>query len=72
MIGLDTTYADIPFYRKQWFFWISLFLVFPITFLIIVTGDVYYEKNNELKKFGIINRVIIGIVCIFALMNILS
>lgn len=68
----NITYADIPFYRKQWFFWISIFIFFPMTFLIILTGDVYYEGKNELKKFGIINRVIIGIVCIFAFINILS
>jgi len=45
-------YADVPWYRKNWFVIVSIiiFYLWPFLLLSMATGDLYYEKNGELKK----------------------
>ena len=59
-----SNYADVPVYRRQWVFWLMyLTIVFnPIAILILLTGDVYYTKNGEVKSFGVANRIVAGII----------
>lgn len=66
-----SSYTEVPVFRRQWFFWLSL-LFCPITLLIVLTGDVYYQRNNEIKVFGITNRIVIGAICIYALSNVFT
>ena len=46
-------WADIPYFRKPWFF-IVLFLVFmPFCLIQIWTGDLYYRKKEVVYSMGL-------------------
>lgn len=56
------SYEEVPWYRKQWFFWL-MFLVFqPIAIGILLFGDVYYKKKGQVKAFGIWERIVAGTI----------
>ena len=59
------TYADVPYYRKQGFFWLLYFLLAPFALAILISGDVYYQKKGEVKAFGLANRIVAGLIGIF-------
>lgn len=60
------TYAEVPYYRQQWFFWIMYFIpvLSIIAICLLLFGDIYYEKKGEVKSFGIANRVVAGIIAV--------
>jgi hypothetical protein len=61
------TYDQVPYYRKQWFFWLAYVLATPIALGILITGDVYYQRNREVRSFGPLNRIValaIAVGCI--------
>lgn len=67
VIGPDRSYEDydhVPFYRKQWFFWLLYLTISPIAIGILLFGDVYYQKKGKVKSFGTANRVVAGIVAL--------
>lgn len=66
------SYDQVPFYRKQWFFWLTYFTISPIAIGILLFGDVYYQKNGYVKSFGIANRIVAGIVSVFMLYKIIA
>ena len=66
-----SSYEEVPFYKKQLFFWIMFFVFFPISVIILLIDDIYYQSNGELKSFGIFNKIVIIIVVGFAVSNLL-
>ena len=64
------SYDRVPFYRKQWFFWLMFFTLPPIAMGILLFGDVYYEKRAEVKSFGVLNRIFAGLGAVFVLVKI--
>ncbi len=52
------TYDQVPTHRKQWFFWLTWFLLAPAAIAILITGDVYYPKKGEVRAFGPANRIV--------------
>ncbi len=54
-----TTYADVPLYRKNWFAIVCFFIFAPALLLVLLTGDVYYEKNSELKKYSKLAKILL-------------
>ena len=56
------TYDQVPTHRKQWFFWLTWFLLAPIAIMILITGDVYYRKKGEVRAFGPANRIVAMII----------
>lgn len=47
-----TSYDQVPWYRKNWFA-ILCFCLFPLILLIMMlTGDVYYEKDGQLCVYS--------------------
>jgi len=69
---LYSSYDQVPYYRKQWFFWLMYFTISPVAIGILLFGDVYYEKNGEVKSFGLLNRIVAGIIAIGILSQIIS
>ena len=67
---LYSNYDQVPFYRKQWFFWLMYFTISPIAIGILLFGDVYYQKKGEVKSFGLVNRIVAAIIAIFVLIRI--
>jgi hypothetical protein len=59
---LYNDYKEVPYYRKQCFFWLMWFLFSPIAIALLLTGDVYYKRQGEVKAFGIANKIIAGII----------
>ena len=58
------TYAAVPWYRKNWFVVLSIIIIYlwPFLLLSLATGDVYYEKNGELKKTS--KLVVVGFMVV--------
>lgn len=55
-------YEDVPYYRRQWFFWLFFFTFAPVAIAILISGDVYYVKRGEVRGFGILNRIVAGVI----------
>ncbi|MEP7123762.1 MAG: GYF domain-containing protein [Byssovorax sp.] len=55
-------YDAVPFYNKQWFFWLMYFTVTPVALGVLIFGDVYYRKNGDVKVFSMANKVIAGLI----------
>ena len=70
--GLYSSYDEVPYYRKQWFFWLMYFTIFPIAFGVAFTGDIYYERNGKVQSFGLVNRAIVGVIGISVVVSFLD
>ncbi len=60
-----TTYAEVPYYRKQSFFWLTYLLFAPIALALLISGDIYYQKKGEVKSFGTANRIVASLIALF-------
>ena len=56
--SLDIDYSEVPFYRRRWFFLITVLLFIPVSALIALTGSLYYQQKGEVKKFPTSARVV--------------
>ncbi len=70
--GKYGSYAEVPYYRKQWFFWLMYFTISPIAIAVLLFGDVYYQRKGRVKSFGMANRIVAGLIGIVILFNMLS
>lgn len=61
------SYDEVPLYRKQWFFWLMYLTLQGVAIGILISGDVYYPKNGEVKSFGLANRIAAGVIAVFIL-----
>ncbi|WP_144424088.1 hypothetical protein [Herbaspirillum hiltneri] len=43
------SYDQVPWYRKRWFAFVCVFVFMPLFLLIAFTGNVYFQKDDELK-----------------------
>ena len=66
------SYSDVPFYRRQWFFWVMFFTIQPIAIIILMTGNVYFVKNEEVVPFSFANRIVAGLFAVFIIYGLLS
>lgn len=62
--GGFSDYQQVPFFRRQWFFWLTYIIFAPIALGILITGDVYYMKGSQIRSFGTANRVVAGIIAL--------
>jgi hypothetical protein len=69
---LYSSYDQVPFYRRQWFFWLMYFTISPVAIFILLFGDVYYVKKGEVTSFGLANRIVAGIIAVFILIQIVG
>ena len=67
IISKYSSYDQVPYYRKQWFFWIMYFALSPVAIGILLFGDVYYQKHGEVKSFGLANRILAGFIAVYIL-----
>jgi hypothetical protein len=65
-------YDEVPFYRHQWFFWLTYFICWPVAFGILIFGDVYYQKDGKLRSFGPANRIVAASIPLVATYAFLS
>lgn len=43
------SYDQVPWYRKEWFAWLSFILFTPALIGVLLTGDSYYTRKGQLK-----------------------
>jgi hypothetical protein len=60
-----SSYEEVPYYRKQWFFWLMWFVFPPVAIGILIFGDVYYKRKGQVKNFGIWEKIVAGIFAAF-------
>ena len=57
-------YSDVPTHRKQWFFWLNYLTCPPFALAILISGDVYYVKRGLVRNFGMLNRLVAGLLAV--------
>jgi hypothetical protein len=58
------SYGDVPFFRKQWFFWLSWLIFAPVALAILFSGNVFYKKKGLVVPFGPANKVVGFLLCV--------
>lgn len=66
--GVYTDYSQVPWYRKNWFAILCAFILTPVIFLILITGDVYYVRGGCIKKYGKGAKIFLIIWCILSIL----
>ena len=68
--SIYTTYEQVPWYRKRWFAIVSILLFMPIFLVIAFTGDIYFNKNDQLQVLPKRNKfIVLGIFVILVLIR---
>ena len=63
------SYDEVPWFRKQWFFWVMYLTLTPVALGILLSGDVYYRGHHEVKSVGTANRIAAGFIAILILVR---
>jgi len=58
------SYDQVPWYRKNWFAFISFFAFPPALLIALLTGGIYYEKKGQLKRYSIAAKIFFIILCL--------
>ena len=66
------TYSEVPYYRKQWFFWMTYLIIPVISLVLLILGDVYYQGKDGVKSFGVVNRIVAGIIAVVYIVKIIT
>jgi|GEM_PF-401830 len=72
IVGKYNNYSQVPFYRKSWVAALLFLLLAPVAILILITGDVYYQKNGKLKTISKLVRwgaVLVACFWLFAIIH---
>jgi len=65
-IGGKRTYSDysqVPWYRKNWFAFLTFFFFAPALFVLVVSGDIYYKSGGMVKAYSKAARILLGLFC---------
>lgn len=57
-----SSYDEVPFYRKNWYAIITFLFMWPLCLLSLITGPIYYEKDEELKTYSVAAKVVLIII----------
>ncbi len=60
------SYDEVPFYRKRWFFVLSILFFIPAALVVALTGDVYLLTGGKVMKYPQGQRI--GIAVVWALL----
>ena len=55
-------YAQVPWFRKRWFAILCVLVFMPAFLIIAFTGDIYFEKNGELKTLPKRSRMTVLVI----------
>jgi hypothetical protein len=69
--GAVISYADVPKYRRNWFAILAFFVFPPALIYLVLSGDIYYERKGELKKYSKGAKIFLGAWCCLYIVKIL-
>jgi uncharacterized membrane protein YvbJ len=55
-------YTQVPWFRKRWFAILCVLAFMPAFLIIAFTGDIYHEKNGELKTLPKRSRMTVLVI----------
>lgn len=58
------SYADVPWYRKNWFAILCALLFVPGLLVALLSGGVYYERKGQLRKYSTAAKVFLVVWCV--------
>src|ERR1035437_8989614 len=67
-----TSYDMVPWHHKNWFAIVTALIFAPALLVILLTGDVYYTKKSELKKYSKGAKIALIIWSILATLQLVS
>lgn len=67
-----TDYSQIPWFRKNWFAILCAFILTPVLFFILITGDVYYARKGEIRKYGKAAKIVLILWSLLSIIKIIS
>ena len=67
-----TTYEMVPWHRKNWFAIVLAFVFAPALLAVLLTGDVYYIRKSELKKYTKPAKITLIIWSVFVTFQLVS
>lgn len=59
-----SSYGEVPWYRKNWFAFVCFFFFFPGLWIMMLSGDIYYQQKGQLKTYPTSSKVILWILSI--------
>lgn len=65
-----TSYDQVPWYRKNWFFILSFLIFSPVAIALLLTGDIYYEKKGKLQTFSKANKIVAVVLALALFANV--
>ena len=57
-----TSYEMVPWHHKNWFAIVSGLIFAPALLLVLLTGDVYYTRKSELKKYSKVTKNVLIVI----------
>jgi hypothetical protein len=54
-------YSEVPWYRKRWFFILSLLFFIPAGVVIAFSGEVYLLSGGKVMKFPANQRLLLAV-----------
>jgi uncharacterized membrane protein YvbJ len=52
-----SSYDQVPWHRKNWFAIICFFIFPPGLLVVLLTGNVYYERKGQLKTYSKVAKI---------------
>lgn len=62
-MAVYSSYAEVPWFRKNWFILLGFLIFAPATLYSLFTGDIFYEKNGQLVTYSKTARTVAIVVC---------
>jgi hypothetical protein len=62
-----SSYSQVPWYRKNWFVIVCALIFAPGLLVVLLSGDVYYEKEGQLRIYSIGAKAFLTIWAIFGI-----
>ena len=64
-----TSYDQVPWYRKEWFAWLSFFVFTPALGVVLLTGDSYYTRKGQLKTVSKGMKIFFSVLAVVYLLK---
>lgn len=60
------SYDQVPWYRKNWFAILCFFIFMPALFLVVLTGNIFYKRKEQVRRYSILARIFLILYSGFA------